>query len=277
MGTGLIDRTGQRFGRLSVLEYAGPNSGATWKCKCDCGTYTIVRADNLRTGKTTSCGCYMRESLATATAKMRGQPSAQRRDITGKRFGRLLATYRTGTFEVGKNKSRHSFWMFKCDCGTEKQLDLNSVTTGKVVSCGCYNRENTILRNQTLFAKHRMCATKVYRIWASAKERVRNPNTKHFPDYGGRGITMAIEWLSSFETFYKDMGDPPEGTSLDRIDVNGNYEPDNCRWATKSEQARNKRKLIRHRDKDILIEQWKECVSNSQHNHKVCEQAWERV
>ena len=88
---------------------------------------------------------------------------------------------------------------------------------------------------------HNRTNTKEYRAWSSMKSRCSNPNVASYPNYGGRGITVCDRWLNSFENFFEDMGEAPEGFELDRIDVNGNYTPDNCRWVDESTQAKNRR------------------------------------
>jgi hypothetical protein len=106
------------------------------------------------------------------------------------------------------------------------------------MSCGCGTKEATSAAK----TKHSRCDTPTYRSWAMMKTRVKNANGKDFKDYGGRGISLAPRW-ELFVNFLADMGERPAGTSIDRIDVNGNYEPGNCRWATATEQGRNARGL----------------------------------
>ncbi len=130
-----------------------------------------------------------------------------------------------------------------CDCGKNIDVRLRSLRQGNTKSCGCYSivvqKENAIKRNTT----HNLSKTSEYKTWRSMKHRCFNSNNKHYRHYGGRGITVCERWSESFINFYNDMGPKPTPLhSIDRIDVNGNYEPSNCKWSTASEQQKNKRK-----------------------------------
>jgi hypothetical protein len=121
-------------------------------------------------------------------------------------------------------------WEAECICGKVKLVWINHLVTGKSISCSCMTKHT-----------HSMTNTPVYRSWASAKSRCITPTNDRYSSYGGRGITMCDRWLNSFENFLEDMGERPESMSLDRIDVDGNYETSNCRWATAKEQSNNTR------------------------------------
>jgi hypothetical protein len=128
---------------------------------------------------------------------------------------------------------------YVCVCGKIKTGNKYDIVNGKIKSCGCYIRDFMI--NSRHLVKHEMCGSSIYNIWITMKDRCNNKKNKVYKYYGGRGITVCNEWKDSFEHFYKDMGDRPEGLSLDRIDVSKGYSKDNCRWATHSDQAHNKR------------------------------------
>jgi hypothetical protein len=156
-------------------------------------------------------------------------------DITGQRFGRwtVLALH-----PQRAHSGRQAMWLCRCRCGAERILLGQSLRRGDSTSCGCFRQEVLKKRNAT----HRLSRTRIYRIWTNMKTRCFNPRHRSYADYGGRGITVCDRWRESFSAFYADMGDPPNRFySLDRIDNNGNYEPDNCRWATPLMQTHNQR------------------------------------
>jgi hypothetical protein len=168
-------------------------------------------------------------------------------DVTGERYARLTAVRRL------PNKGRSTRWLFRCECGAETEASLGAVKSGAIKSCGCLNNES--LRSR---ARHRMRHTATYRAWQGAKGRCLNPNNKGYENYGGRGIAICDRWVESFEAFLEDMGECPAGLSLDREDVNGNYEPGNCRWATRSQQNANVRGRMRieHEGKRYSIKEF---------------------
>jgi len=139
-------------------------------------------------------------------------------EIIGRKFNRLTAI---------KKVSKH-LWLFKCICGKIKNIDKSAVVRERVKSCGCIK------------GTHHKSDTKIYKLWQSMKGRCLIPGSNKYEYYGGRGITVCKRWLK-FKNFYKDMGDRPEGLTLDRINNNKGYSPSNCKWATKKEQMRNKR------------------------------------
>ncbi|MEI8142862.1 MAG: hypothetical protein WCG90_08350 [Chitinophagia bacterium] len=153
-------------------------------------------------------------------------------DLTGQVFGQLTVLARAENAEDG-----HSRWLCQCSCGNQKVVQSNNLKK-TTRSCGCLIVERVSKLNLT----HGKTHTKEFKTWDSMKQRCENPKNISYKDYGGRGIKVCDRWIDSFENFLADMGEAPsKNHSIDRKDVNGNYEPNNCRWATAKEQRTNQR------------------------------------
>lgn len=142
----------------------------------------------------------------------------------------------------------------RCDCGTEKLFQVSNICRGATKSCGCYGRERTAARDTV----HAMFGTPTYRAWTNMRRRCRDISNVSWANYGGRGITVCPEWERSFRAFFEDMGDRPDGTTLDRIDVNKGYCKENCRWASREVQARNRtdNHFIECNGERLTISEW---------------------
>lgn len=164
------------------------------------------------------------------------QPLPRYHDLTGKVFGRL-----TVISYAGKSK-KESLWNCRCKCGIEKVIRYNGLTRGKSTSCGCYRKEAIKARNPRAKGHERTFSNPLYRIWQSMKTRCYNERNPNYARYGAKGIRICQRWLDSFDAFVDDMGHPPEGCSIDRIDPYGDYTPENCRWATRMAQSQNQKR-----------------------------------
>lgn len=153
-------------------------------------------------------------------------------DLVGKVFGRLTVLGESGRSERGS-----VLWDCSCQCGNSCKVISSSLNSNLITSCGCLYKES----RKTCNRKHGKSKSREYNAWAAAKQRCYYKKHDFYADYGGRGITMCEQWINSFETFYKDMGDCPQGMSIERVDFNGNYCPENCKWDTASNQGYNTR------------------------------------
>lgn len=145
---------------------------------------------------------------------------------------------------ISISKSRNSIGLYKCICGNEKLILESSVKSGHTKSCGCLQLKSAYVSGCKR-KKHGLSFSNTYRSYRAMKTRCYSSNFIHYHSYGGRGITVCPQWVDSFKQFYADMGDRPVNKTLDRIDVDGNYEPSNCKWSTASEQANNRRKSVK--------------------------------
>lgn len=209
-----IDITGRRFGLLTVIsKEPNRNEKAMWLCRCDCGKTIVARGSSLRDGHTKSCGCLKFNHL----------------DLAGERFGKLTAVAKT---------DKYSKWNCICECGNSATYSTFALISGNVKSCGCSQHPKN----------HELADARLYKVWKGMKQRCYNPNSKSYKHYGGRGILICEEWRDSFAAFsewayshgYNRNAQFGECT-IERINVNGNYEPSNCCFIPLSEQPKNRR------------------------------------
>ena len=175
------------------------------------------------------------------------------KDITGQRFGRLTVIAHVGY------RRKYALWQCECDCGNSTIVIGSDLRRGNTQSCGCLARD----RSSEVHFMHGMDGTPTYKSWIGTKTRCYKPDDSHYKDYGGRGIRVCTRWKNSFENFLEDMGKRPEGKTLDRIDNDGNYTPDNCKWSTPKEQSRNQRtnKLITYQGETECLARWAEILN----------------
>ena len=243
------DIVGERFGKLTVVRYLRTDVkpyGHTviWECKCDCGNIVEVSTNALRSGNTKSCGCLTSENLV------------------GMKFGRLTVIDR----ESPKSKKTKGLWVCKCECGNVIKVNTSALKSGNTTSCGCKRKETL----RQLRTKHGESDTRLYKVWLDMKRRCYNAKDVDYKNYGGRGITVCDEWKDSFVSFSQwayengyDKDAPKGQCTIDRIDVNGCYEPENCRWVNIHIQSNNKRnnRILTYNGESHTLSEWCEIVN----------------
>lgn len=209
---------GKTFGKWVVLKQIKTDKpGKQYECMCDCGNLGIKSGTELRASRGLQCRECMYSILHDP-----------QREI-GKKYGKWTIVEYIG---IHRNLQQYKI---KCECGLESINVAADLRAGKTKQCStCHNRENS--ENNKI---HGMYKNQIYKVWTSMIQRCTNPKTTHYYRYGGRGINVCERWLK-FDNFYSDMGPRPDGLTLDRINNNGNYEPENCRWITHQENCRNR-------------------------------------
>lgn len=244
----MIDLTGKRFGKLSVVKRVENKVGENgksypmWECQCDCGKTVIAYGAGLRRGQIVSCGCKNVKNLK------------------GMRFGRLVAE------EILKKRDvkRNALWKCSCDCGNYAIVKSTDLLSGNTTSCGCLRKEKAKILNKT----HGKAGEnkRLYNIWIGMNDRCYNSQNKFYYDYGGRGISVCKEWkgengLNNFFEWSMKNG-YQDNLTIDRIDNDKGYSPDNCRWATRKVQQNNKRtnRIIEYKGETHTLSEWSEIL-----------------
>ena len=177
-----------------------------------------------------------------------------RKDLTDKKFGRLTVV------EFSVDSKPRGRWLCRCDCGNTSIVETNNLTSGHTRSCGCFQQETRGVNGKKNII-HNAAGAPEYNSWLAMNQRCNYTKSKDHKNYGGRGIKVCSRWSEpkyGFVNFLADMGERPEGTTLDRIDVNGGYTPENCRWATMVQQANNRRtnKYITYKGETMTYTEW---------------------
>lgn len=182
-------------------------------------------------------------------------------DLTGQRFGRYTVIKRAED-QISPSGKHRVMWLCKCDCGNTNAVLSAALVSGHTVSCGCFKKDHDHTRCMTHGATLGHKPTRLYKVWDGMKARCYNPHKAYYAIYGGRGISMCDEWHYSFEAFQKWAYENgyDDSLTIDRIDTDGDYCPENCRWATIKEQSNNKRNnvFISYKGETHTIAEWSE-------------------
>lgn len=251
--------TVSKYGRLQILDNVPPvirNNGekrARYLCLCECGTTKIIDAYKLKSGHTRSCGCLQKE----ITKQRNREQKKIANPVRGDRFGRLILE----SLVTPSNYRIRRKWSCVCDCGSRKVVSESRLIHSGVVSCGCYRYEIARSGRAKGNSGH-----KDYKIWDGMISRCTDINSTSAAYYYFKGIRVCDRWQENFQNFLEDMGERPSMLhSLDRIDNNGDYCPENCRWATNKQQKRNTsaNRLITYKDETLCMSEWAERVGLS--------------
>lgn len=262
----LVDLVGKRFGRLTVLGRTPKRPGVWWRCRCLCGKMVTVPATSLATGNTKSCGCLAHDT-SVALCKTRIKPIP-----AGTRFGSLTVLYMSRK----KLYSHGTCWVCRCDCGRKITCWGTRLRSGKHTHCGCRTFEITSKARTT----HGLSRTRVYRTLKRMLQRCTNPNNEGYRRYGGRGIKVCREWSDHPERFvaWALANGYQEGLTIDRINNDKSYSPNNCRWVGWVPQARNRRgnHLVTWKGQTKTIAEWSEITGLKYHtiNKRIAKYGW---
>lgn len=233
----LYDLTDKRYGTLLVVKLLPERrkNQRVWLCRCDCGAETTATTTELRCSKKKSCGCSRKKPPKI--------------DITGQKFGRLVAMRHVGIGPSGKHA-----WECRCDCGEVVVADACTLRLGRKLSCGCIMAER-------MADTKGLSKTPEYKIWRAMIKRCDDPTDPHYRQYGQRGITVCEQWRRSFAQFLADVGRRPHAKlTLERKDNDKGYYSGNCAWTTQTKNNRNKRnnRLVTYKGVTKPLAAWAE-------------------
>lgn len=256
-----IDLTGQKIGKLTVIKKGkgrltkGGQYKTTWICKCDCGNYSEVDGEKLRTRHTLSCGCNKKKSRSKYFT-----------DLTGQRFGRLTVVR---FIKPEEREAKQYNWWCKCDCGKEIKACAYKLKKGLQKSCGCLKEEMKPMIGEKS-KKYKYSNKRLYSIWKGMVNRCYDKRNIRYKDYGGRGIRVCSEWKESYDSFAKwaiENYYSPNAEhgmfTIERKDIDGDYCPENCCWITNKEQQKNKRTTVylEHNGEEKSVVEWSELLN----------------
>lgn len=242
------DVIGKRFGRLVALSVYHAKNYRYVKCQCDCGNEKAIRIDHLIKGRTKSCGCLITNISVERKHKH-----------SGEKYGRLTVLHRSER----KTESGVRYYVCRCECGNIKESTISHLTSGDTRSCGCLqdeSRRNTITHG----CDRKNKPTRLYVVWAGMNARCKD---KCNLLYGGRNISVCEEWKNDFSAFmnWATLNSYGKSLTIDRIDNDKGYSPENCRWATPKEQSRNKRnsRILSYKGVSQTVADWADEVEES--------------